>query len=1131
MQTKRLLSLLLAALIIISSVAFSSIYAADEGILTGEKLTGEDFTGVRAAIKALADSVNDTAYKKNDRVVAIIELEDDTLIDIAKGADISDFATTDKGKAAYNAIVGSHNSIKAAVKAVVPDVSFSESYDYTTVINGFSAVVDFGSIEKIEKLDGVKNVFVSGTYALPEIKTTKSSSTVTGADMIGVQFASSLGYTGKGFVVAVLDTGLDYTHEAFSQAPSDTKYIDTAREMNYKIKNLANTLNSGSAGKAISDKVIFAYDYTDGDPDVYPTNSHGTHVAGIIAGNNGDGFFGIAPQAQIMAMKVFGDDNKGAEATDILAALEDAIILGADVINMSLSSPAGFTSSSVEAINDVYNRIAEAGIVLCTSAGNQYYQGFYLNEYNLPYADTPDYGVVGDPSTYASALSVASVEAKIIKELYIEVGKDRFTYIDLAPEEMLFSTIGRQSYKYVFCGFGSQEEFEAVDCEGKIALISRGNLTFQEKMENAYAAGAIACIIFNNTKGELYMSIDPYLIPTVSITQDNGTAMVEADEHIVYIADEPGGVVSTVGGKMSDFSSWGPAPDLTLKPEVSAVGGYIYSSVIGGYTNMSGTSMSSPQTAGAAAVLLQYLDETVNLSPKNRLNRVYALLMSTANPIAETYNSDGTVDYYSPRKQGAGLIDLSGALKTYTYLTVDDGRPKVNLGSSKNGVYTFTFAVTNTAYKNATYELTPVVQTEYPTYDGSDYYSSLTAFTLTEGEGFDYTVSYSADGGILSGSAKSTLTVPMRSTVNVIVKITVSKDTLSLLDEYFANGTYIEGYLLLNSSSAEDLTLPFLGFYGDWDSLNIFDSTIYDDDYYYYPSQLLGMYYYDESYYNYDVLGQNYFTGEFDPSNIAYSPKRAYNMLGIDAEYPTMLSSDVGLLRNAKNIIYTITDANGEIVAQYDYYYGPDEIKSLYYINGNYTTSLFDYGYITGQFDSTTLPDGDYTYTVSAKTTGGVTQRISFDFYVDTAAPELDGAYYKPYEGRVYLIVVSSDDNAAMGASLYTVITDGESYSLALDVATLEYFISLLYYAGIVDERAYNNIMEVAPFYVDTVIEDGYTYTIYDMTNYSQFIWRFNKYCMAPLLGSDYTLVANMAALGAVDYAWNTSDYYAIVTP
>ena len=127
--------------------------------------------------------------------------------------------------------------------------------------------------------------------------------------------------------------------------------------------------------------------------------------------------------------------------------------------------------------------------------------------------------------------------------------------------------------------------------------------------------------------------------------------------------------------------------------------------------------------------------------------------------------------------------------------------------------------------------------------------------------------------------------------------------------------------------------------------------------------------------------------------------------------------------------------------------------------------------------------------------------------------------------------MVSSDDNAAMGASLYTVITDGESYGLALDVATLEYFISLLYYAGIVDERAYNNIMEVAPFYVDTVIEDGYTYTIYDMTNYSQFIWRFNKYCMAPLLGSDYTLVANMAALGAVDYAWNTSDYYAIVTP
>lgn len=1130
MHRKRLLSLLLAALMIISSVAFSTVYAADESIFTGKKLTGDDIFGVRAAIKALADSVKDTAYKKNDRVVVIIELEDDPLLDIAKGADISDFTATSKGKAAYNALVGSHNNVKAAVKAAVPNVSFGNSYDYTTVINGFSAVVDYGSIAKIAKLDGVKNVFVSGTYALPETKTVKSSSMVTGADMIGAQIANKLGYTGKGIVVAVLDSGIDYTHEAFSQAPSDMRYIDSAREMNIKIKNIAGTLNSGSDGKALSDKIIFAYDYADGDPDVYPVDSHGTHVAGIIAGNNGDDFFGIAPEAQIMAMKVFSDEDDGAATTDILAALEDAIILGADVINMSLSSPSGFTSSSVKAINDVYNRIEEAGIVLCTSAGNQYYQGFYLNNYDLPFANTPDYGVVGEPSSYNAALSVASVEAEIIKDLYLEVGGDRFTYIDLAPEELLISTLGGQSYEYVFCGLGTQEEFVEIDCEGKIALISRGEISFQEKMENAYAAGAIACIIFNNTDGDIYMSIDPYLIPTVSITQENGLAMVEADEYTVYIADEIGDVVSTTGGKMSDFSSWGPAPDLTLKPEISAIGGNIYSSVIGGYANMSGTSMSTPQTAGAAAVLLQYLEETVNLSRKNRLNRVYALLMSTADPVVESYYDDGTVDYYSPRKQGAGLVDLFGALKTYTYLTVDGGRPKVNLGSNKKGVYTFKFTVTNTAYKNTTYELIPVVQTDYPAYDGYDYYSSLTALTLAEGS--DYTVSYSTDGGTLSGPTKSKLTVPMRSTVNVTVKITVSKETLSLLDKYFANGAYIEGYMLLVSVSDEDLTLPFLGFYGDWDALDIFDGTIYDDDYYYYPSQLLGMYYEGETYYNYDVLGLNYFTGEFDPSNIAYSPNRAYNMLGTDPEYPTLLSSDIGLLRNAKDIVYTITNANGEIVAQYDYYYGPDEIKSLYYINGDFVTSLFDYGYIAGQFDSSTLPDGDYTYTVSAKTSGGVSQSVSFDFYVDTVAPELEDAYYYTSdEGREYLIAMSSDNKTAMGANLYTVITDGESYGIALDVPTLQIYIALLYIYGIVDENAYNDVMEVAPSYVDTITEDGYTYTIYDVTNYSQFVARFNKYCMAVLLGSDYTLAAGIAAIGVVDYAWNISDIYTIVTP
>ena len=180
-----------------------------------------------------------------------------------------------------------------------------------------------------------------------------------------------------------------------------------------------------------NDKVPFAYDYADKDPDVFPSySSHGMHVAGIIAGNSvetmydndgkplldADGnelnFRGVAPQAQLAICKVFTDDDKsdvlgGAEQVDILAALEDCIKLGVDVINMSLGSSAGFAQEEDEYTAGVYARIREAGISLVVAASNDYSSG-YGGPTGTNLTSNPDAGTVGAPSTYDESFSVAN---------------------------------------------------------------------------------------------------------------------------------------------------------------------------------------------------------------------------------------------------------------------------------------------------------------------------------------------------------------------------------------------------------------------------------------------------------------------------------------------------------------------------------------------------------------------------------------------------------------------------------------------------------------------------------------------------------------------------------------------------
>lgn len=174
---------------------------------------------------------------------------------------------------------------------------------------------------------------------------------------------------------------------------------------------------------------------------------------------------------------------------------------------------------------------------------------------------------------------------------------------------------------------------------------------------------------------------------------------------------------------MSDFSSWGPTPDLKLKPEITAHGGEITSAVPGGYDEYSGTSMAAPNMAGAVALLRQHVEETYGLSGKALRARVNQLLMSTA---TMALNEEGNP--YSPRKQGAGLAGIKEAIETDGYITVKDAdgndldKTKLELGDdkAKKGEYSMKFTVHNvsdaeTSYKPKAYVMTETLASDLKT--------------------------------------------------------------------------------------------------------------------------------------------------------------------------------------------------------------------------------------------------------------------------------------------------------------------------------------------------------------------------------------------------------------------------------
>lgn len=916
-----------------------------------------------------------TAYAPDERVRIVIELEDAPLLDshkVSQYASVTDFLDSNATQSTERKLERARKAVKSQLATKLDDVEVR--YEYTTVFNGLSVEADYADLETIQDLPGVKDAYVSLVYQLIEpVNETKLADSV---PSIGGDISQDTGYTGKGMVIAILDTGLDTSHEAFQNDVNGAKY--TINDIQAKILN--NKLHAGEISVDSvykSSKIPFAYDYSEPDTNVAGGNSHGTHVAGIV-GANGGKVTGVAPDAQLMILKIFGDDGSGAYDSDILAALDDAVMLGVDAINMSLGMTAGFSQAAEAKMQQVYQRVKNAGISLMCAAGNEYSSSYKsASGTDLPLASNPDNGAVASPSTYGAALSVASMNNVKATAPYLLVGDRKIRYSD--PAETASKQIASLggTYAYVDCGVGATTDFTGKSLTGKVALIQRAGeeageiLSFAQKEKNAKAAGAKAVIIYDNVKGDLVNMATDGSIPAVFISKADGEAMLAAtDKHVSFSKSYLAQFQDAYSGKMSDFSSWGVTPDLKLKPEITAPGGDIYSTLPGGlYGSMSGTSMASPHMAGAAAVMGQYITEEpdgTKLTLSQRTDLSNQLLMSTAVPVK---NESGLP--YSPRKQGAGLVQLARATKAKAYLSsAEGGLPKAELSDSTDGSFSFSFQANNLSNSEIKYEVGVTVLTEDTVTENGKTYLAQSPRELGADE--------------VTVTTPGTVTLRANGTAAVNVSLALTANGKAALSKDFPNGIYIEGFVTLtpvNGGDTISLGLPFLGFYGDWSAAPIFDASVYDTDKS--PAvyrTMLGLFGADGSGY---YLGHNLYATDndrFDKNYIAMSNKtQNYHV-----------TAAMAMLRSADELTFSVTnESNAKVYEetltnQSKTYYSSSQqsYHTPMAING-FT------GYTKPRFGAAkALPEGKYTYSVTA-TLNGKTETETFPLTIDNQAPQV----------------------------------------------------------------------------------------------------------------------------------------------
>ncbi|MEG1710920.1 MAG: leucine-rich repeat protein, partial [Clostridia bacterium] len=982
----------------------------------------------------ISTSGNSKTLSASDKVWVLVEMQGATMadyyLDNSVEIDFKDFVLSQLGVEFANTLLETQSQVKSWIDMAGIEATYK--YSYTSIMNGFAAEIKYGDIAFIEKLPNVSRVVLSEQY--------KQTDTISYDDIVSAVnestgiFKNDTQYQGEGMFIAVIDNGFDYKHSAFSTQLSkvDVKKDDIANIVD-KIWGHSNYGMDISADSIyISSKVPFQFDYANRDTDVlgnpttinYFNSFHGTHVSAIAVGDD-EVIKGSAPKAQLAMMKVFADYVGGAQTVDIVAALSDCAILGVDAVNLSLGVAAGFTyerREDLSYVNDMYDRLQRLGILICAAAGNEANASTVTIDHNVS-ATNPDAGMLGSPSSYPGSFAIASINT--VKANLFTVNDSPIFYqcavnSNSVPFDIEGMILGGEDQRVleavVMPGTGIEKDYNGLDVSGKVVLVKRGDSSFEEKQNLAASKGAIACIIYNNVMGMVNPQIlGEMKIPTFGIQQLDGMTIIDgAKENHFEITFKKGNSTFL----MSDFSSWGPSPDLSLKPDITAPGGNILSAMPDGfnggkYGRLSGTSMATPNLTGIMTALKQYLSEKfAYLTDIELKNLCFQIIQSTA-----TKALDYSGNYASVRQQGAGVANIDNAIKTNAYISVTgSNRAKLELGDDKNrdGMYTLRFNITNFGDKDLSYKIDTTVMTEQISYDKL---SMSQRTKLLDGS-----------QSIISGKTveNNVVTVQAGKTVSVKVVITLTEDEKAYLDEYFVNGIYVEGFAELTAieEGSVNLSIPFLSFYGDWTKAPIFDTNLYDNvQPEIFSNRLMG---YLGSYSTSCPMGAEY--EFFILGEGLEAPKPSYDRIALTVD-PNgicyIYSAYMATFRNMSYLEYNIYDT----ITGYKYYtYGEQNLPKTIFngkdivITGHelfIDPTMYDWcnnQQLTFSVDAYLDVDGKYAHS-----------KIEFPLYIDYEKPTVKDANLREENGRT-LIDVEVYDNHYF--STYLLCTPSEDQTI-----------------------------------------------------------------------------------------------------
>ncbi|MGM0865820.1 MAG: S8 family serine peptidase [Bacillota bacterium] len=532
--------------------------------------------------------------------------------------------------------------------------------EYKNAFNGVSMTLPAKEVMELIELQEVKAVWVDQEIQLDlpvDDKKTISPQMNDSIPFLGVDGLHDEGINGEGIKVGVLDTGIDYNHPDLEDVyKGGYDFVDNDDDPMEATHEEWKGLDPASWPESWN-----------GSP--YWT-SHGTHVSGIIAGqgqnDSGHTITGVANGVDLYAYRVLGPYGSGSTGS-VLAGIDKAVQDGMDVINLSLGAT---INDPLYPTSVALNNAMIAGTVALVAAGNS----------------GPNDYTVGSPGTSPLAITVGASDVSVsIPTAKGELGEDSFDLQLMAKHfDDKIAELTNTSLEVVDAGLGYAEDFDGKDFSGKLALIERGSLSFNEKIANAKNAGASAVIIWNNVDGELsyYFGEGIDYIPAFTLTKEEGQRLKGLLTEEKMFTFKEISEIKTEGDKLADFSSRGPSlKTYDIKPEITAPGVSILSTVPGyindkenpsnyqyAYERLSGTSMATPYAAGVAAMILQ---NNPDYSPFD----VKTALMNTADDLSEDY---------SVFEVGAGRVDPTNAVHSEVKLQVMD--ESISLDESFNEI-------------------------------------------------------------------------------------------------------------------------------------------------------------------------------------------------------------------------------------------------------------------------------------------------------------------------------------------------------------------------------------------------------------------------------------------------------------